>query len=114
MSPVIYSTGDEAQPVKEDILPEKGEVEEHERGPWRTSVAAISDNEICVRRHIGNHTHEESVKLLTGALGMPEIMARALIEAVIANTTMFVECETIFEEQGRLGGKRHYENYRIR
>lgn len=114
MSPAVVVTGKRDPHIISAYLPENGEVDEHSRADWRNIIAATSDELLMLERGIGKRTRDTARDLLRTKLGMPEDIALTLIEAAINLEEGFcVEADTIFEEGG-IGGKRHYENFRIR
>lgn len=115
MSPAAVVTGRSSGAIVPEHMPERGEVEEHGRAAWRNGIVNASDLVLAIERNSGNHTLIEIVTMLSRKLGMPESIALQLAEAAIKKAEGFaVECDTIFEEEGRIGGPRHYANYRVR
>ncbi len=97
-------------------IEENGEVNEHNRGAWVNTIAAISATSMLRRiTNTPDKFYHADVQLLIRALGMPEELARSLLDADLQRKIGFTICaDTVFETEGVIGGKRYYEKFRIR
>lgn len=99
--------------VKSRLL--SGEVDECGRAIWRNATTTLANHTLLNQLYPSKYTPELITTSLIDSLGMPSEIALALARAAITLQEGFtVECKTVFHEEGRVGGPRHYEDFSIR
>ncbi len=112
MAPYAQVTGAHSPRITIGLL--EGEDKECLQAAWGSGIITASDQVQLVAEGSTKYTLESAEQVIEKQIGMPAEMAHALVEAASRlDDSVRVEAETVFEQKGRVGGPRHYENFRI-
>ncbi|MBP9670614.1 hypothetical protein KBD75_04415 [Candidatus Woesebacteria bacterium] len=111
MSPFAEVSGVRSPRIRIGLL--KGEVPEHAQAGWFNGFVTASDIIELVAEGVQGYTLEDAERVIVKNTGMSTEMAHDLVDAADRlDNSVRVTAETVFEEVGRIGGPRHYENFK--